>query len=233
MSNEGSAGLGPEPRRDAPEPLPRGLSHEPSRRYRRPVDASQVLTALRQPDRLYAPSEVLAGGDVVPRLPGVYGWYFSGLDCLVPVAECHEVQGRRLLYVGIAPSRPSSSATLRSRIRQHLKSNASGSTLRRTLGSLVAEGLGLQMRRVGKSERTHFAAGEALLSEWMGEHARVCWTVVAEPWTVEGTVVTSLDLPLNLEHNAGHGFRDELLRRRADQTGRARQLPVWSPAIGR
>lgn len=190
------------------------------------MDASQVLSALRQPERLYAPSEVLGDGDPVPRLPGIYGWYFSGVEHVVPVEGCHEVQGCHLLYVGIAPSSAGSGATLRSRIRQHLRSNASGSTLRRTLGSLVAEDIGLQMRRVGKSERTHFAAGEVTLSAWMLDHARVCWAASVEPWAVEPAVIGSLDLPLNLQHNLGHPFRDELVRRRAAQTARARQLPV-------
>lgn len=112
---------------------------------------------------------------------------------------------------------------MRSRIRQHLKSNASGSTLRRTLGSLLAGDLGIQMRRMGT--RTHFAAGEPVLSEWMEQHARVCWAVSEKPWSVEPAVIRRLDLPLNLEHNRDHLFATELARLRAERRRKALELP--------
>lgn len=188
------------------------------------MDANDVLAVLREPERLHGRADVLGADDPVPRRAGVYGWYFSGLDGVVPLEGCREVAGRYLLYVGIAPSRAGSGATLRSRIRQHLTNNASGSTLRRTLGSLLADRVGIQMRRVGT--RTHFAEGEAVLSEWMAEHARVCWVVTEEPWTMEPAVIAELNLPLNLQHNRDHPFADELVRRRADQKAQAKRLPV-------
>lgn len=122
------------------------------------VDASQVRTAPVEPERLYARAEVLSADDPVPRRPGVYGRCFSGLEGVVPLEDCREVAGRFLLYVGIAPSRAGSRATLRSRLRQHCRGNASGSTLRRTLGSVLADGLGIQRRQLGT--RTLFAQGE-------------------------------------------------------------------------
>lgn len=182
---------------------------------------SAVVAALRQPERLHRCDDAS-----IPDEPGVYGWYFSDLDGVVPLEGCHEVGGRWLLYVGIAPSRTGSDATLRSRIRNHCGRDASRSTLRRSLGSLLADRLGLQMRRVGKSERRQFGKGEAALSEWMAEHARVSWVVVEEAWTVESAVIAELHPPLNLEHNADHPFAAELARRRAKQNDRARELAV-------
>lgn len=72
----------------------------------------------------------------------------------------------------------------------------------------------------------HFVGGEGVLSQWMAEHARVCWAVVEKPWTVESAAIDELDLPLNVQHNGDHPFVAELKRRRADQRSRARQLPV-------
>jgi hypothetical protein len=52
-----------------------------------------------------------------------------------------------------------------------------GSTLKLTLGCFLSEQLGIELRRVGRSERLTFAHGEAALSAWMYENAFVCWTV--------------------------------------------------------
>jgi hypothetical protein len=85
--------------------------------------------------------------------------------------------GCTLLYGGIAPKappangRPASRQTLRKRIRYHYTGNAAGSTLRLTLGCLLAERLGMQLRRVGSHRRLTFAAGEGKLSAWMADHA--------------------------------------------------------------
>jgi GIY-YIG catalytic domain-containing protein len=90
-----------------------------------------------------------------------------------------------ILYVGIAPrhmATRSSRQNLRKRVRYHFRGNAYGSTLRFTLGCL----LGLELRRVGSGKRMTFTkAGEAVLSEWTAEHARVCWLEHPEPWTAE------------------------------------------------
>ncbi|WP_374120389.1 GIY-YIG nuclease family protein [Mesorhizobium onobrychidis] len=45
-------------------------------------------------------------------------------------------------------ARPSSQ-NVRSRLRTHYSGNAAGSTLRRTLGCLLAAELGIELRRVG------------------------------------------------------------------------------------
>jgi hypothetical protein len=103
--------------------------------------------------------------------------------CLVlprPTA-CHPFQDLFLLYVGIAPAAPKSngkkisSKTLRHRIRSHLRGNAEGSTLRLSLGFLLAPQLGLELRRVGSGTTLTFAAGEAILSEWLDANASVAW----------------------------------------------------------
>lgn len=152
------------------------------------------------------------------------------MDC----SGCVEVDGRRLLYVGISPTPPPANGTaasrqqLRSRLHQHYRGNAAGSTLRLTLGCILATQLGLQLRRVGSGQRLTFADGEQALSAWMASHARVCWMTHPRPWELEQALVARLDLPLNLHGNAHHPFYPNLRAVRAAAKATARALPVWS-----
>jgi hypothetical protein len=106
----------------------------------------QVLPGLRSPIRLWSRSEVLARPSPVPRSSGVYAWYLRELPPGVPASDCIRCNGLTLLYVGIAPRPPAANGrvsrrTLRTRLRQHYARNAAGSTLRLTLGCLLAHQL--------------------------------------------------------------------------------------------
>jgi hypothetical protein len=136
-----------------------------------------------------------------------------------------------LLYVGIAPAPPRlndgppSRASLRSRIRYHYTGNASGSTLRFTLGCLLAARLGIQLRRVGSKSLT-FGHGEGKLDDWMRRSAFVCWHKTAEPWLLEEWLIPRIDLPLYLAGNASHAFHPTLTALRAEARQAAQALPV-------
>lgn len=177
---------------------------------------------LLQPDRLFSRAEVLARPGPVPEVSGVYGWYFRSLPGVVPVGETHEHVGCRLLYIGISPKRPPangrkpSAQNLRKRIRNHFRGNAEFSTLRLTLGSLLASEIGIQLSRTssGKS-RTFGTKGEDVLSAWMADNAFVCWHTHPEPWVEEGSLIANLDLPLNLSGNSQHPFARTLSEIRA------------------
>jgi hypothetical protein len=164
--------------------------------------------ALLNPARLYTAEEVRRRECPVPATAGVYAWYFPAPPSIVPTAGCHVRDSAVLLYVGISPKAPpvdggpSSRQNIRSRIRYHYRGNAAGSTLRLTLGSLLAEDLGIHLRRVGSGYRMTFGLdGEARLSQWMAQHAQVVCTAVARPWKVEEETIRSLVLPLNLDQN--------------------------------
>jgi hypothetical protein len=81
------------------------------------------------------------------------------------------VDDKMLLYLGISPKappmncRPPSRQNLRTRLQYHMRGNAMGPTLRLTLGCLLADELGLQLRRVGSGNRFTFCDGENRLSE--------------------------------------------------------------------
>jgi hypothetical protein len=57
-----------------------------------------------------------------------------------------------------------SKQNLRSRIKNHYRGNAESSTLRLTLGFLLSEKLGIELRRVGSGKRMTFSQGEKVLS---------------------------------------------------------------------
>lgn len=192
------------------------------------AEASQLLA----PDRLFSRAEVLARPSPIPAVAGVYAWYFGDIPPSVPVDGCQVVDGSTLLYVGISPKKPGadglkpSRQTIRTRVNYHYRGNAEGSTLRLTLGALLAADLGLQLRRVGSGTRLTFSAGEATLSNWMDKHARVCWIETPAPWVLEHYLIQKLVLPLNLDQNTRSGFRQELSAARGLQRTKARTLPV-------
>jgi hypothetical protein len=187
---------------------------------------------LVEPVRLWSREEVLARPCPVPSELGVYAWYFRTLPPSVPVEGCIQHSGLTLLYLGIAPKAPPtngarpSSQRLRHRLRYHYRGNAEGSTLRLTLGCLLATHLGLQLRRVGSGNRLTFAAGEATLSAWMQEHAFVTWMVHPMPWLVEEELIGRLRLPLNLDKNDGHPFHSVLAQLRQEARTCAKELPI-------
>lgn len=217
-------------RRGTPAPLPVAMRPAVAETRDRRSRASEVAAALARPARLFARGEILARPSPAPREPGLYGWFFERVPPGVPTEGCAVSGGRTLLYVGIAPSRPATEgatrrrATLRSRLRQHLRGNASASTLRLTLGCLLARELGIALHPTGRTGRLTFGDGERALSAWLAANARIAWTTHDAPWTVEADVIHSLCLPFNLQHNATHAFHAKLKQCRAAARESARGL---------
>ena len=126
--------------------------------------------------------------------------------------------GLTLLYTGISPREPPgngrrlSRQNLRLRLRAHYVGNAEGSTLRKTLGYLLSDELGIQLRRIGSGNRNTFVNGEQVLSAWMAENAFVSWVTCERPWELETALIAGLDLPLNLEGNSRNRFHQILTR---------------------
>jgi hypothetical protein len=182
------------------------------------------------PERLFSRSEVLRRPSPVPRVPGLYAWYFRDVPVVIPTDNCLQLDGKTLLYLNIAPdkaNKPNSRSSLLTRIRQHYRGNAEGSTLRRTLGVLVEEISGLPLRRVGSGRRitlTH--AGEQYLDEWMERNAFVAWCEHPEPWIIEHKLLGELSCPLNLRDNERHPFYSVLRKMRSEALQRARGMPV-------
>jgi hypothetical protein len=192
---------------------------------------ASAFSTLLHPEHLHGPS-VLEPPSPVPRVAGVYAWYFAEVPPRVLTEGCHQALNHTLLYVGIAPKETRRAATkpsertLRCRLGDHFRGNAEGSTLRLTLGCLLSDLLGIQLRRVGSGRRFTFSnLGEQTLDAWMTRNARVAWVAVQTPWEVENALLATLRLPLNLQGNT-HPFVPVLRQIRKAARARARMLPI-------
>ena len=168
------------------------------------MDAKEIIEAFRAPSRLWTRGELTTRPSPIPPANGIYGWYFDELPS-PGIPDIGTIVGPwALLYIGIAPGSPGSASNLRKRLRNHLTGNARGSTLRLTLGCLLAERLGISP--FVASGKLHFGEAESNLSAWLDVHARVTWVEHPEPWSVEADVVRGLGVPLNRAHNDAHAF---------------------------
>ena len=104
-----------------------------------------------------------------------------------------------------------SNQSLAKRIRYHLVGNAEGSTLRLTLGCLLADQLGIKLTRVGSGIRYTFTnPGEIKLDTWLERNALVCWVEHARTWEFEEQLLRAVSLPLNIDGNDHHPYNAKL-----------------------
>lgn len=177
-------------------------------------------------------ADIVSGRVLLPQAPGVYAWCFAKPLPGVPFADCLFHEGYPMLYVGISPdsrSKPSSRQGIRSRVRHHLCGNAEGSTLRRTLGALLAEQNGFPLRRVGSGKRmtlTHL--GEQWLDRWLDDNALLFWRPIDQPWLLEEEIIANVSCPLNLRDNEQHPFNRSLRDLRSAAIAEARRNAVAS-----
>ena len=193
------------------------------------IDTSiaEASHALLHPKVFLGREDVLSRSTELPKSSGIYAWYFDDIPPGIQTNGLHRLDDRFLLYAGISPKKPRredgkpSSGTLRSRLRSHYRGNASQSTLRLTLGSLLHEKLGIQLEQ-SASGRFTFGDGESALSDWMAMHTWVCWALHPEPWLVESAFMVAVPLRLNLDQNQKSAFHVQLTQARAEQRNRAR-----------
>ena len=205
-------------------------------------ELSKCLKYLRKPDRLWSIKDMRAQPQLTPASPGVYGWYFKRVPPnvpskraetpKVPTAGCMVHEGHSLLYTGVA------SDSLRSRLKQHIMEsnpeegknrNASWSTLRKTLGVLLAYELKIELRLIKEDGRVWFGdKGEGRLLEWMSRNAGVAWIETPDPLSLERDLIEVLAVPLNIRKNTNHPFHEVLAPARRAAVRRARKLPPMS-----
>jgi hypothetical protein len=165
----------------------------------------------------------------VPRVKGIYAWWFAPDALVVPDAPYVRAAERELLYVGIAPKKPSaagrpSSSTLHTRLATHARNNASRSTLRLSLGVLLADTLELTLR-LQRGRPTWGIDGELRLTNWMHEHARISWVALDTPWIVEDEMLSSVPLALNID-GRDDAFASSLSLRRSAARATARRATI-------
>ncbi len=100
--------------------------------------------------------------------------------------------------------------------------------MRLTLGCLLAEELGIALRRVGSGGRYTFTnPGECRLDEWMSQHALVTWIEADRPWELEREILASgLALPLNIHGREQTESASRLSAIRSEARRRANEMPV-------
>lgn len=178
-------------------------------------DTSLTAERILHPVSLQAVAEVRAS----PASPGIYGWWVKKGTLDIPDAPYQDKDGHQLLYVGISPRRPSaagrkSKSTVRDRLVTHATKDASRSTLRRTLGVLLADDLGLTLG-VHRGREHYGPEGEALISHWLDANARIAWVIDAEPWEAEEALLAQATLALNLDGRSDAFARFISSRRRS------------------
>jgi hypothetical protein len=162
------------------------------------------------PSTLFTVGDVIKTPSAAPDEAGLYAWWFNELPN-VPLEGAWEQNGFRLVYVGIASSRPESRRTLRQRLRNHCNGPIATSTLRRSLAAVLVDVLDLHPS-VGPGKKVKLPDNEEeRLSDWLSTHGRVAWIADATPWTYETQLLQSgPPLALNIRGNT-HPFARELL----------------------
>lgn len=182
-----------------------------------PVIRAQPLL---HPDRLVSARDVLADGKLIPDAGGVYGWWFNVALPGVPLDGTLAKDGYRLLYLGIAPQKPSvtapaSKSTLRKRIvGNHLGAHIASSTLRRSLAWLLKPDMDFAIARNAAGKQVMPGTDEATLTAWMRDHAALSFVVDSEPWLLEDELIAhGPSLPINIRGST-HPFGIELSKMR-------------------
>ena len=185
-----------------------------------------TFSSLTNPSKIWGYEEIFCRPNPVLQRAGIYACYFKRFPYRIPVKGCINIGNLTLFYLGISPAQEHSRNHLRNRIRTHYRRNASASTLRLTLGCLLAAQLNIKLQRTGRTERLTFCDGEKTLSNWLAENMFVVWTTCDKPWERELNLINKLSLPLNIQHNANHPFHGTLMNIRAEAKSKARELPV-------
>lgn len=163
------------------------------------------------PSQLFDPARAVQLNDIVAnradlRVPGIYSWWVDDAGAADLTRGLGHLIEPGLVYAGLAGATRSSGApstnTLWGRIAtMHLGKRHELSTLRRSLGSVLASACGLA------------TIDEAQLTLWMHTHLRVTAIPVADADTLgelETEVLAQLDPPLNLAKVGKTPLRDRL-----------------------
>jgi hypothetical protein len=196
------------------------------------TDQSPIAAALLEIAQIRDCASLSRDRCSIPASPGAYALWcdaaaFAALGAALPLdASGHEREGRRLLYVGIAPRRPVGDAplgsgNLKKRLSAHLHGPVRYSTLRRSLASVLQERLGLVLARNCAGKLLMAGDCETTLSAWIAASLSVSWVETPEPWLAEEAILSGPHAPpLNIA-GAGHvqssGAIEQLrgMRRRA------------------
>lgn len=154
-----------------------------------------------------------------PSVCGFYAWWcrrrrLADASPAIPYEVRPPVMPEwSLLYVGISPSRASSTRNIARRFsRDHVGGNIGGSTFRQSIAALLMGHLTLAPR--AGSDRSRLLS-EAPLSAWIENACGVTFARADRPWELESLIISHLNPPLNIDQGT-HPFRLELKAQRLD-----------------
>lgn len=176
-----------------------------------------VIAALRDQDSASTLRDVIATNGSGLRAPGMYSWWVDEVGAANLTAGLGHQVDADLIYAGLAGATRSggstSSNTLWGRIAtMHLGKKHEFSTLRRSLGSVLAHAYGQS------------TIDEAQLTRWMHAHLRVIAIPVTDADTLdalETAILSELDPPLNLAKVGRTPLRHQLSAIRKQYGGAA------------
>ncbi|MFC7625569.1 DUF6884 domain-containing protein [Microlunatus sp. GCM10028923] len=190
--------------------------------YLQEILRSDVVTGLCDGSRAIPLKDFMTSRGEGFRYPGLYSWWVDDVGAADLTSGLNHEVDAGLIYAGLAGATrsdgSSSSSTLWGRIAlMHLGKRHEYSTLRRSLGSILAKVHGLS------------AIDEVQLSGWMYAHLRVVAVPVTDVETLgrlESTILTEIDPPLNLDKVTKTPLRRQLSSlRRPFAGGKASRRP--------
>ena len=166
---------------------------------------------------------LLANLGLVAEKPGLYFVFFrNGIELLTRTdyfALSSDVPLRtdagHLLYIG------ATTQGLRTRIKQHLKGDGRVSSLRRTVGVMLADELQLRVH-LGRMN-FHFGEGEERLTRWLCDNTLISVHPTKNPMGAEKFLIGTLSTPLNITARRTHPYAKHLMNLKALCKKRARE----------
>ena len=160
---------------------------------------------------------------LIPEQAGTYAVFFDSGTCLLErsgyldfdQAFPPNLDGFDLLYVG------ATSDSLRRRALQHVVGDSRTSSLRMTVGALLAGDLDLEPAGDGSRTYFNFGDGERRLTQWLCAHTRVAVHPSSQPFAIEKWLLREYAIPLNLSERKRHPFSKYLMALRAVYAGRS------------
>lgn len=149
-------------------------------------------------------SAMRAHPGLIPDVGGLYALILDHPEELDPSLERARLKleevflgGRHVLYIG------ATGHSLRRRLKHHLADDTCMSTFRMSLGAVLMETLGLEVRVVPGQRYFGFSPeSEQMLSAWIAEHVSVAVRPHARARDVEQRLISRAQPPLNI---AGRG----------------------------
>ena len=178
------------------------------------MDNKFSIDKILNPEKIFSKNEIFSRPSPIPKESGVYGAYFKEVPSGIDIKNCVLFEERTLLYIGV------STINLQKRIKGHYTKDASRSTLRNTLGILLADKSKFPLRRIEpykRKTRNFTPDGESWLNLWVEENMFFSFETTPSYLQREDEYLKKLgpsgSLPLNIDKNT-HPYSSKLKRKR-------------------